>query len=131
MAEWGIVLTKTHPETIVHRCVLVLCLLLSGAAAHAEPPASGALEAAARNGDARAMLRLGWQLQQQGDDRSAALDWFRRAAATGSVEAQYHLAQSYLNGALGIVDASEAEYWYGRMREQGVCPSVIRAPNEM
>lgn len=83
-------------------------------------------EAAAQAGDVNAMLRLGWHYQQQRLDPGRALVWYARAAEAGSVEAQYHLAQSYLNGALGNVDAAQSEYWYGRVREQGLCPSVIR-----
>lgn len=111
----------------------LLLILLCGFtfAARAEPPGLTALQAAAKGGDTVAMLRLGWRLQQQEADMPAALDWFRRAAEVGSVEAQYHLAQSHLNGALGLVDPAAAEYWYGRVREQGLCPSVIRAPDAL
>lgn len=85
---------------------------------------------AARAGDVHAMLRLGWYYQRHVPDLDQALLWFRRAAEAGSVEAQYHLAQSYMNGALGTVDAVQSEYWYGRVREQGLCPSVIRPVGE-
>jgi TPR repeat protein len=77
------------------------------------------------------MLRLAWRLEQHPASRPAALAWYLRAADNGSIEAQYHLAQSYLNGGLGVVDAERAQYWYGRVREQGVCPSVIRAPHTL
>ncbi len=60
----------------------------------------------------------------------AALMAFRQQARAGSVEAQYHLAQSLLNGGLGVVSATEAEYWYGRVRESGMCPSTIRPPQD-
>jgi TPR repeat protein len=59
-----------------------------------------------------------------------ALAAFRQVAQAGSVEAQYHLAQSLLNGSLGMVNPAEAEYWYGRVRESGLCPSTIRPPEE-
>lgn len=60
----------------------------------------------------------------------SALAVFRLLAQAGSVEAQYHLAQSLLNGSLGVVNPEEAEYWYGRVRESGLCPSTIRPPEE-
>ncbi len=68
-------------------------------------------------------------LQRAGraDDALAA---FRQAAEAGSPEAQYHLAQSLLNGSLGRTDPDEAEYWYGRVRESGLCPSTIPPPEE-
>ncbi len=105
--------------------VLSLTLLLPLA------PRAGDVERAAQAGDIEAMLRLAWRLEQYPSGRPAALEWYVRAADNGSIEAQYHLAQSYLNGGLGVVDAERAQYWYGRVREQGVCPSVIRAPHTL
>lgn len=111
----------------MHRLLPVMLFSLAFGV-RAAPPEQEAPQAAGKPGDTTAMLQQAWQLQQQAD-LPAALESFRRAAEAGSVEAQYHLAQSYLNGALGTVDPAAAEYWYGRVREHGVCPSVIRPPD--
>src|SRR4029434_2516036 len=71
-------------------------------------------EAAAKNGDARAMAMLGL-FYQKGlgvtADLNKAVEWYARAAEKNEVDAQYALALIYLDGALGEADTDRGRYW--------------------
>src|SRR6185503_16870082 len=79
-------------------------------------------EAAANNGDARAMAMLGL-FYQKGlgvtADLNKAVDWYAKAADKNEVDAQYSLAEIYLNGDLGEADMERGRYWLLKAAEQG------------
>jgi TPR repeat protein len=79
-------------------------------------------EAAAKEGDARAMAMLGL-LYQKGlgvtADLNKAVDWYAEAAEKNDVGAQYSLAEIYLNGELGEADTDRGRYWLGKAASQG------------
>jgi uncharacterized protein len=79
-------------------------------------------EAAAKNGDARAMAMLGL-FYQKGlgvtADLNKAVDWYAQAAEKNEVDAQYSLAEIYLDGELGEADAERGRYWLLKAAGQG------------
>jgi TPR repeat protein len=79
-------------------------------------------EALAKNGDARAMAMLGL-FYQKGlgvtADLNKAVDWYAQAAEKNEVDAQYSLAEIYLDGELGEADAERGRYWLLKAAGQG------------
>ena len=81
-------------------------------------------EREAKTGNVRAMVMLGL-IYQKGQGVAAsinqAVDWFARAADKNDVNAEYALAQIYLDGALGKTDNERGQYW---PRSLSVLPSA-------
>jgi TPR repeat protein len=103
------------------------------AAAAIPPPVhdAGAAEAAFRNGDQAAALRLAWPLAKQGDVRAQSLvglihyggrgglrndaeavKWFRLAADQGDAAAQFRLGLMHSEGHGVLQDHAAAAKWY-------------------
>jgi hypothetical protein len=80
------------------------------------------LQAQAEKGDTRSILGLGYIKLNKADpafDPVAARDWFERAAAAGSPEAQFELARLVEQGIGGPADPSRALDLYRMSAEQG------------
>lgn len=80
------------------------------------------LEAQAEAGDTRSILGLGYIRLNKADpafDPAAARDWFERAAAAGSPEAQFELARLVEQGIGGPADPARALDLYRMSAEQG------------
>ncbi|MEQ8231169.1 MAG: tetratricopeptide repeat protein, partial [Gammaproteobacteria bacterium] len=76
----------------------------------------------AEAGDAEAQSHYGYMLYQGegvARDRSAAVDWYERAARQGQRDAQYNLAVAYAFGEGVARDHERAAEWYRRAAEQG------------
>lgn len=72
--------------------------------------------------DCEAMLRLGERFEyglSVVQDRSKAVEWYRRAAELGHADAQYKLGVCYENEWGVAKDRTEAVKWYRRAAEQG------------
>ena len=100
--------------------------LLPSAAQTAGSQNSGidaALLAKARAGDAAAQVLVGESYAAgKGVERDLkqAAEWYRKAAETGDVAGQLHLAALYRDGGKGFVrDMAQAAEWYRRAAEQG------------
>ncbi|HEY8229466.1 MAG TPA: tetratricopeptide repeat protein [Rhodanobacteraceae bacterium] len=70
-------------------------------AAPATTTPSAALQKQAATGDAAAEAKLGLELMKtkKPADESAAVDWFRKAAAQGNTDSQFNLGLAYATGA--------------------------------
>lgn len=72
--------------------------------------------------DCEAMLRFGERFEYGlgvVQDRSKAVEWYRRAAELGHADAQYKLGVCYENEWGVAKDRTEAAKWYRRAAEQG------------
>lgn len=95
---------KVKPAGVL-RCALLVGIFFFCGSGNSQPLNDvGALIVRANGGDAEAQVELGLRYFQgrglREDDR-AAFEWFRRAAALGSVEGMYQLASLYAFG-LGV-----------------------------
>lgn len=123
----------------MNRILALLLCLLASAPALAQTPATyeeavllyedkdynGAreiAEALAKTGDARAMAMLGLFYQRGFGvtaDLNKAVDWYAQAADKNEIDAQYSLAEIYLNGELGQPDTERGRYWLLKAAGQG------------
>lgn|GEM_PF-6673701 len=82
------------------------------------------LEDAARGGNNRAQAARGW-LHQQGlggaRDPVGAFQWYRRAARSGSAEAQYPMGLMHDLG-IGMDGPLGREAWYARAKREVQLP---------
>src|SRR5262249_14395231 len=83
------------------------------------------LEALADQGSIQAMLQLGWAYGSAmgvQKDQTKQIEWYKRAAAEGSVDASYRLARIFRND--GAAGAAIPWLEHGALR--GYAPSVYR-----
>jgi hypothetical protein len=107
----------------------LLAVALAAASAQTAVP-DPALQAKASAGDATAQIALGEQLAasaaaehsalRAGETYQQAADWYRKAAAQGSIPGEMHLASLYRDGGKGFNrDLAQAFAWYRKAAEQG------------
>jgi hypothetical protein len=95
--------------------LVVCCALFLGLSTQAQNPLGGimtmgfrdvaAIKQQAEAGDAAAQVTLGDSLAS-GLHASDALQWYRKAAAQGNVEGEYHVGQMLLFGAPGVPNSA-------------------------
>ena len=101
----------------------------SGGIAQQPNPPLADLKAAAEHGDPEAQSKLGDAYVQRSDYASALL-WYRKAAAQGIADSQYHLAHITMQRAIGLASlsatkeiraasADEAVPWFIKAATQG------------
>lgn len=108
--------------------VAVLGLAIAPAIAQG-PLIDTALLAKANGGDAAAQVAVGEKFAQAagatqdrdeaGDDWKQAFDWYQKAADTGDVAGEIHVAEAYSYGRGIARDKEKAAEWYRKAAEQG------------
>jgi TPR repeat protein len=83
----------------------------------------------ANGGDARAQTELGF-LYSEGlgvrKNVSAAINWYRKAAAQGSASGQFHIASSYMDGDNGLTqDYNLGLYWARKAAAQNYSYGLV------
>lgn len=101
--------------------LLLICLLLVLASAHAADINTLRQQAILRDRNAQYQLALHYQ---QGDgvkaDPKQSFYWMEQAAENGHTQAQLQVANAYLNGSNGVTpDKTQAIYWLTRLATQG------------
>jgi TPR repeat protein len=108
----------------VARFALIVLFLMLFAPVFAQTPGiDPSLLVSANAGDAAAQIRIGEIYaagKSVGRDLSQAAEWYRKAAATGSVDGELHLAALYRDGGKGFPrDMAQAAAWYRKAAGQG------------
>ncbi|ASA54279.1 J domain-containing protein [Vibrio gazogenes] len=101
--------------------LLLICLLLTLASAHAADINTLRQQAILRDSNAQYQLALHYQ-QGQGvkADLKQSFYWMEQAAENGHKQAQLQVANAYLNGSAGATaDKTQAIYWLTRLATQG------------
>lgn len=104
--------------------VLAFAFALSWLPASAQAPGiDPALLVKANGGDATAQVMVGEHYAAGdgvGRDLSQAAVWYKKAAGTGDISGQMHLAALYRDGGKGFArDMAQAAIWYRKAAEQG------------
>lgn len=86
------------------------------------------LKKIAEAGDPDALLAYGKELAKGGkpDDNLAALDWFRKAADAGKVEAMVWVAECYEQPNCAPIDEQESKKWWRRAADAGDPEGMFR-----
>ena len=74
----------------------------------------------AETGDCRAQMKVGWMyFTGKGviQDKSKAIEWYRKAAEQGEVTSQFNLGYSYEHGDGVPQDLDESRIWYKKVTE--------------
>jgi hypothetical protein len=83
----------------------------------------GNLRTAAAGGDAKAMYNLALKYREGKSvpkDYAQAVQWFRKAAASGSADAMFYLGMLHQNVGSGVPeDPVQAAVWYGKAAKLG------------
>ncbi len=112
-----------HILSVFCAVLSVSLLLLSTDAPAAGQPSPKELRQAAERGDADAANKLGvwYEKGRYGlpQDAAAAMRWYRRAAAGGSILAMHNLGDCYLNGVGVLENPAHAYAWYKKTAEAG------------
>jgi len=119
-----------EPKSMIRRIAFALLLCSPLPALAAEPPAAqsladaplAAVRGAAERGEAAAQFELANRLffgQDVGEDRAAAVPWYRKAAEQGHADAQAVLGMIYHAGRGVPRDEVEAVKWWKRAAESG------------
>ncbi|WP_197413067.1 J domain-containing protein [Vibrio sp. MEBiC08052] len=101
--------------------LLLICLLLVLASAHAADINTLRQQAILRDRNAQYQLALYYQ-QGQGvkADPKQSFYWMEQAAENGHTQAQLQVVNAYLNGSNGVTpDKTQAIYWLTRLATQG------------
>lgn len=130
-ARGMIIVVNVQIRTSVYLAVVAGTLLLASAQSQASAQDQGAVQnrgidpalvAKATAGDAPSMLLVakayatGSGVDQ---DDSIAVDWYRKAADLGNIEAEIRLAECYRDGRGAPRDMAQAASWYRKAAEQG------------
>ena len=81
---------------------------------------------AAEAGDPAAQHNVAYFCILDNKDYPQALKWWRRAAEQNFANAEYGIAEAYINGFGVEKDAAEADKWYRRAALHGMMPAVLR-----
>lgn len=101
---------------------------LSAVLAQQPNPPLADLKAAAEHGDAAAQGRLGDAYVERNDYASALL-WYRKAAAQGIADSQYHLAHITMQRAIGLASISATKEIRAASADEAI-PWFIKAANQ-